>query len=142
VDVGHSQTIAELRPTFLSVALGSGLPDFDAAAIRIHAPRELTQSISRHLCGRETADGRLASGVAFGSRYGDDLRLRALFERDADVGRDSSRLLRDCRDDSIDPDRQAFRRALDLHGLRLEKSESGSDGDQMIPHPRSPGPRP
>ena len=142
VDVGHSQTIAELRPTFLPVALGSGLPDFDAAAIRIHAPRELTQSISRHLYGRETPDGRLASGVAFGSRYGDDLRLWALFERDADVGRDSSHLLRDCRDDSIDPDREAFRRALDLHGLRLEKNESGSVGDQTIPHPRSPGPHP
>lgn len=99
VDVGHSQTIADLRPAFLPVALGSGLPDFDAAAIRIHAPRERTQSISRYLYGRQTADGRLASGVAFGSRYGDDLRLWALFERDADVGRDSSHLLRDCRDE-------------------------------------------
>lgn len=125
IDVGHSRTIAVLRPVFLPLALGFGLPDFDAAAIRIHAPREFTQLISRHLYGRETGDGRLASGVAFESRHGDDLRLWALFERDADVGRDSSHLLRDCRDEVIDPEGEAFRRALELHGLRLEDNGPG-----------------
>ena len=126
VDVGHSRTIAALRPMFLPLALGFGLPDFDAAAIRVHAPREFTQLISRHLYGRETADGRLAAGVAFGSRHGDDLRLWALFERDADVGRESSHLLRDRRDEVLDPGSEAFRRALELHGLRLESDGSGA----------------
>jgi RES domain len=126
VDVGHSLTIAELRPVFLSVAQGFGLPDFDAAAVRMHAPREFTQLISRHLYSRETEDGRLASGVAFGSRHGDDLRLWAVFERDADVGRQSSHLLRDCRDEVIDPGSEAFRRALELHGLRLMHNGSGA----------------
>jgi hypothetical protein len=111
---------------FLPVALGFGLPDFDAAAVRMHAPRELTQLISRHLYGCETADGGLASGVAFGSRHGDGLRLWALFERDADVGRESSHLLRDCRDEVIDAGSEAFGRALELHGLRLESSGSGA----------------
>ena len=40
VDIGHSSTMAELRPTFLSAALACGLQDFDAAAIRAHALRE------------------------------------------------------------------------------------------------------
>jgi hypothetical protein len=126
VDVGHSRTIAALRPVFLPVALGFGLPDFDAAAVRMHAPRELTQLISRHLYGRETADGGLVSGVAFGSRHGDELRLWALFEREADVGRDSSHLLLDCRDEVIDAGSEAFGRALELHGLRLQRSGSGA----------------
>lgn len=119
VDVGHSQTIADLRPRFLKVALRFGLPDFDAAAIRIHAPRDFTQLVSRHLYRCETADGGLAAGVAFESRHGDDLHLWALFERDADVGSDHSHLLRDCHDEAIDPGGEALRRALSLHGLTL-----------------------
>ncbi len=119
VDVGHSRTIAALRPTFLAVALTFGLADFDAAAVRIHAPRAFTQLLARHLYGCETADGRLAAGVAFESRHGDDLQLWALFERDADVGRDRSHLLRDCHDEEVDPGSDAFRRALELHGLTL-----------------------
>jgi hypothetical protein len=43
VDVGHSHTIAELRPRFLQQAIDAALPDFDAAAIarrhRAHSPR-------------------------------------------------------------------------------------------------------
>jgi len=123
VDVGHSRTIAALRPRFLPAALALGLPDFDAAAIRIHAPRELTQAISRYLYGREAASGRFTAGVAFASRHGDDLRLWAVFERDADVGGERSHLLRDCHDEEIDPGSGAFRRALDLHGLVLQRAD-------------------
>jgi RES domain len=52
VDVGHSQTIAHLRPHFIERARELGLPDFDAAAIRMSAPRILTQEISRSSTGR------------------------------------------------------------------------------------------
>ncbi|MHB8320141.1 MAG: RES domain-containing protein [Acidimicrobiales bacterium] len=39
VDVGHSKTIAHLRPRFIKRAIELGLPDFDAEAIRMFAPR-------------------------------------------------------------------------------------------------------
>jgi hypothetical protein len=49
VDVGHSQTIAHLRPHFIEQARELGLPDFDAAVIRMSAPRILTREVSRFL---------------------------------------------------------------------------------------------
>lgn len=120
VDIGHSSTIAELRPVFLSAALAHGLQDFDAAAVRVHAPRAFTQLISRHLYRQLLDDGALASGVAFASRHGDDLQLWAVYEREADAGGDRSHLLRECRDEDIDPGDPALRGALELHGLTLE----------------------
>ena len=122
VDIGHSRTIAELRPAFLPAALAYGLQDFDAAAIRVHAPREFTQQVSRHVYGEKLEDGGFVSGVAFASRHGDDLRLWALFEREADAGRDRSHLLRECRDEAIDPSSSAFLLALELHGVKLEET--------------------
>ena len=120
VDIGHSSTMAELRPVFLSAALAYGLQDFDAAAIRVHAPRAFTQLISRHLYQQLLDDGAFLSGVAFASRHGDDLRLWAVYEREADAGRARSHLLCECHDEDIDPRGPAFRRALALHGLTLE----------------------
>ena len=39
-------TLSTLRPLFLGQALRLGLPDFDAAALRLARPRALTQAVS------------------------------------------------------------------------------------------------
>jgi hypothetical protein len=122
VDIGNSRTIATLRRAFLLEALSLGLPDFDAAVIRLRAPRRFTQEISRHVYGLPIDGGVLASGVAFSSRHGDELRLWAIFEREADVGRKRSHLLARCVSKPIEPEDHALRQALELHGVRLMPS--------------------
>jgi RES domain len=125
VDIGHSRTVATLRGAFLQEALSLGLPDFDAAAIRLHAPRRFTQEISRCLSRLPIDGGVLASGVAFSSRHGDELRLWAVFEREADVGKKRSHLLTSCRTRPIDPEDKALLQALEVHGLILVRRVSG-----------------
>jgi hypothetical protein len=117
VDVGHSRTIAELRPRFLGRALDAGLPDFDAATIRVAAPRSLTQDISRFLYGSTLPTGEAPSGIDFGSRHGDDQQLWAVFERDADIGSSRSNLLVDATSAIIVADDPDLREAMALHYL-------------------------
>jgi hypothetical protein len=76
VDVQHADSIAALRPMFLGRARSLGLADFDGAAVRNSEPRDLTQQISRFLWESTNHDG-----VRFESRFGNDLRLYAIFER-------------------------------------------------------------
>ncbi|MHB1446704.1 MAG: RES domain-containing protein [Acidimicrobiales bacterium] len=117
VDVGHSQTIAELRPLFLARALELGLPDFDAAAIRMAAPRAVTQELSRRLYASTLSTGHTPAGIEFGSRHGDDQQLWAVFERDADVGAPRSHLLTDVRYMAIAEDHPVLLEAMALHHL-------------------------
>jgi len=44
--VTNTVTLSTLRPLFLGQALRYGLPDFDAAALRLAKPRALTQAVS------------------------------------------------------------------------------------------------
>jgi hypothetical protein len=115
VDVGHPQTIAHLRPHFIERARELGLPDFDAAAIRMSAPRILTQEISRFLHGSALANGAPAAGIEFGSRHGDDQQLWAVFERDSDIGLNRSHLLSECTTPQINEDDPDLREAMRLH---------------------------
>lgn len=117
VDVGHSQSIAELRPLFLARAIELGLVDLDAAAIRMAAPRALTQEISRVLYTSTLPAGRVPAGIEFGSRHGDDQQLWAVFERDADIGTPSSHLLREVSDAAIPEDDPDLLEAMALHHL-------------------------
>jgi hypothetical protein len=93
-----------------------GLPDFDAATIRLHDPRRLTQEISRHLY--ESEEERFA-GIAYESRFGADLPLWAIFERSEDQRIDQSSRLSDITVQPIDPNDSAFAAALTLHGLEF-----------------------
>jgi hypothetical protein len=80
VDLGHHETLAELRRALAARIVHHGLDDFDAATIRLTAPRAFTQDISRHVFD-ETADGtRRWNGIAYRSRHGDDLENWAIFE--------------------------------------------------------------
>ena len=113
VDVRHKLTIAALRPALIGVALRLGLPDFDAAAIRLARPRALTQALSRHVYDGEEADGPLA-GICYESRHGAALELWALFERTTRQAID----VREVAD--LTPDTPGLAAALRLHGLELE----------------------
>jgi RES domain-containing protein len=87
VDVRRARTIATLRARFGGLAADLGFPDLDAAAIKSRAPRELTQSVSRWLYG---AIEPPVAGVAFASRFGDDLAMWAVFEQPGDSATSST----------------------------------------------------
>ncbi len=118
VDIGHKETIAALRPKFLAEAVRHGLADFDAAAIRVHRPRRLTQGISRHLY-ESGIDGEPIAGIRYESRFGAELDLWAIFERAEDEGLGRSRLLGDVHYDAISSTHEGLADAMRLHGLEL-----------------------
>ena len=84
--VTHQESLATLRTVFLRAALSHGLPDLDAGALRLSAPRALTQQIAAWLYDVHDGGQELVDGVQFESRHGDDLTLWAVFERDDDHG--------------------------------------------------------
>ncbi len=119
VDVQHANTIAALRPRFLSLARRLGFRDFDGGAIRVPEPRALTQAVSRFLWEHTHDDG-----VHFESRFGNRLTIYAVFERAATshAGLERSALLSAERDEAVPVDSPDFLGALSLHGLTLDLS--------------------
>ena len=119
VDVQHADSIAALRPMFLTFALSLGLADFDGAAIRNSEPRDLTQQISRFLWEATSHDG-----VRFESRFGNGLRLYAIFERPktSSEARARSTLLSGTTHKAVPSTSADFVRALALHGLTIDES--------------------
>ena len=96
-------------------AIHDGLPDVDAAAIRLAAPRRFTQEISRVVYECEAADGEPLAGIRYGSRLDDATVNWAIFEPGFTTppplhALDSERVHAD------DPD---VRRAVQMLGLRL-----------------------
>lgn len=77
--VTAAESVAALYPQFIGTALGMGLSDFDAAALKDAKPRALTQAVASHIY----ATGAF-HGVQFASRHGDDMKLWALFEQPGD----------------------------------------------------------
>ena len=65
--VTNSTTLSTLRPLFLGQALRYGLPDFDAAALRLAKPRALTQTVSSFLYGTTIRGEAAFDGVQFQS---------------------------------------------------------------------------
>jgi hypothetical protein len=86
--VGHSRSLAYFRRQLASLVVHFRLKDLDAAAIRLHAPREFTQRVSRFVyeCTDERG-GPQFHGVAYLSRHGDDLANYATFELPDDGAR-------------------------------------------------------
>ncbi len=64
----HHETLPILREKFLVKARKLGVDDVDAAAVRMSAPRELTQSISAWLYEIVGPDGERINGVQYVSR--------------------------------------------------------------------------
>ena len=110
VDVGHHETIAELRTALAPHAVHHGVHDIDAAALRLSAPRAFTQEISRYVFGQSTGGGREWNGLAYRSRHGDDLQNWATFEPASPLGQAVTTFQND------DPDLVG---ALELHDLVL-----------------------
>lgn len=82
VDVRAATTLATLRRSHAPLAADLGLPDLDAAAVKIAAPRTLTQAMSSWFYRHVTPP---VAGVCFGSRFGDDLTLWAIYEHAANT---------------------------------------------------------
>jgi hypothetical protein len=113
VDVRLAPTVGTLRRRFARVAVDLGLPDLDAAALKLSAPRRLTQMISSWFY-RELRPP--INGVVFGSRHGDDLTMWAVFEQPGDPETGSS-----CVDDAVaitlSADMPEMIEAMRIHGL-------------------------
>jgi hypothetical protein len=116
VDVGHSTSLARLRDALASRIVHHGLDDFDAATVRLSAPRRFTQEISRYVYDRSTPQGqRRFAGIAYRSRLGDEFRNWAIFESPGNglpwIGEPETVAI-----EGDDPD---LLRALELLGVRL-----------------------
>lgn len=72
-DIGHHESLAELRSALAPRVVHYELPDLDAATLRLTAPRAFTQEVSRYVFDR-TVDGvRRWNGISYLSKHGDDL---------------------------------------------------------------------
>lgn len=109
-DVGRARSLAWLRQRFATEVVALGVADLDAAAIRLSVPRRLTQVISRAIyeCSHESA--RQFSGIAYLSRFGDEIRNWAIFEPSEMLIGEAS---------PIDPEDPDFMSALEILGLTL-----------------------
>jgi hypothetical protein len=117
--VTNSATLAALRPLFLGQALRYGLPDFDAAALRLAKPRALTQTVSSFLYATTIHGEAAIDGVQFQSRYGDELTLIAIFERGSDFDQPAGILATSYRE--LRPEHPDLVKALALHHLQWDQ---------------------
>ena len=116
-DIGHSESLARLRADLAKRLAQHGLRDLDAAAIRLRAPRRITQEISRYVYSQSDASGRRFDGIAYRSRLGDEFRLWAIFEPTTQAK--ARALLRAYRTRAVSRDDPDLVRALEIHGLSL-----------------------
>ena len=118
-DVGHSESLAELRRVLATQVRHHGIRELDAAAIRLRAPRRLTQEITRYVYERTTPRGtRAFDGISYLSRLGDEFRNWALFEPIGTAAQ-RRRFVRRVRVHAIGADHPDLRRALSLLGIRF-----------------------
>ncbi len=107
--VTRAGSLATLRGRFLTLATALGLPDLDAAALKLAEPRELTQVIAGWIHKLYDNGQALLDGVRFDSRHGDNRPVWAVMERphDDDVSsRLSSITIREVHEDDL---AEAFR---------------------------------
>lgn len=112
-DVRAAGTIATLRRRFAAVAAGMELPDLDASALKLSAPRTLTQAISSWLY-RDVRPP--LSGVCFASRFADALTMWAVFEQPGEDATGSA-ALRGAHPIELDETTPALIEAMAQHGL-------------------------
>lgn len=118
VDVGHSESLARIRRDLAGRVLHYGLPDLDASAIRLAAPRRFTQEVSRYVYEQSAPSGQRAfEGVSYLSRLGDDLRNWAIFEPATEEA--ARRVAREPAVSELEPDDPDLLRALAIHGITL-----------------------
>ena len=104
-----------MRDRLADRALHHGVDELDAAAIRAHAPRALTQEVSRVVFECTEASGEPQfDGIAYRSRLGDELENWAIFEAPTAEAR-----LHDAQSEPVDPDDGDLAAALELLGIGL-----------------------
>ena len=89
-----------------------GLPDLDAAAVRLAEPRVITQAIAAWIYQQSAPTGEPIAGVSFDSRHGDAQRLWAVFEREGDG--ETSHHLRDTSTHPVDIDDTELHQAMHI----------------------------
>lgn len=109
-DIGHHESLAEVRTALSSRAVHYGLADVDAAAIRLTVPRGFTQELSRYVYDLTEAGRRAWDGIAYRSRFGDNLHNWAMFEPTRPTSGSG---------EAIAPDDPDLLGALRIHGLVL-----------------------
>ncbi len=109
-DVGHHESLAELRTALAARVVHHGLHDLDAATLRLTAPRAFTQHVSRYVFGQTSGGARRWNGLAYLSKHGDDLQNWTIFEPAAPGVIDVT---------EFGGDDEDLRAALALHGLQL-----------------------
>lgn len=109
--VGRVRSLTHLREAFGARLVHYGLSDLDGAAIRIAAPRSLTQEISRYVFDCTEDEARQFAGISYLSKLGDDLTNWAIFEKADITERDSKSIAAD------DPD---LLEAVRLFGITLD----------------------
>ena len=116
--IGESESLAELRSKLAGRLVHHRIRDLDGAAIRMSAPRGLTQEISRYVYEQTTSAGKRAfDGIAYLSRLGDEFRNWAMFEPATPQLADA--LVANPRASFIAPDHPEFRAALALLRVRF-----------------------
>jgi len=117
-DIGHSESLAQIRRDLASRIVHYRLSDLDASTIRLSAPRRFTQEISRYVYEQTAASGRRAfDGISYLSRLGDEFRNWAIFEPATEEAARS--VAGDTVVGEIHPDDPHLRRALEIHGITL-----------------------
>jgi hypothetical protein len=79
-NVAESKSIAYLNKTLSAVLIEFHIDEFDAAVLRMKAPRAVTQLVSRSVFEASTSTGASFAGVSYLSRLGDEIENYALFE--------------------------------------------------------------
>jgi hypothetical protein len=79
-DVGHHESLAELRTALAARVVHHGVHDLDAATLRLSAPRAFTRAVARYVVDQTAAGKRRWNGLSYVSKHGDDLRNWAIFE--------------------------------------------------------------
>lgn len=114
------ESLPTLRAKFLPLAVHHGLPDVDAATIRLAEPRAFTQEIAAWLNEQDGPGSQPLAGVQFESRHGDGLLLWAIFERPDDAT--VSPLLIDIADTQVDADDMDLLEAMRIHRIVWAKA--------------------
>ncbi len=108
VDIGHSESLADLRTHLAARIVHYGIADLDAGAVR-QSNRTFTQEISRYVYTQGF------DGISYLSRLGDEYRLWAIFE----PGDSSNEHIASISKRAIDPEDPDLQRALSIFGLTL-----------------------
>lgn len=116
VAVSRPRSVAGLRRRSGQLARNVGLPDLDVAALKLAAPRELTQQIAHWFYWTPTEqDGDPVDGVRFDSRHGDGVELWAVSEQPGDPV--VSRRLTEIAQDPLTSPKAELRDVFEVHGL-------------------------